>query len=224
MHLRSKSDLLAILVAALMPVSVARADDLAGVLANLNAAARDFHTTTAEFEFDTVQTDPIPDTDKLTGTAYYERQGTHFQMAAHISDHNDRPAAQIYIFSNGVLRESDSGKESDARSYTQVGKYESYLMLGFGASGHDLEDKWNLKYLGAEVIDGVKTDKLELVAKDATVRENLPKVTIWLDTVHAVSLKQVFDEKDGTTRTCHYTNIRVNQALPGGAFSFNAGR
>jgi len=224
MHLRSKSALLAILVAALMPVSVARADDLAGVLANLNAAARDFHTTTAEFEFDTVQTDPIPDTDKLTGTAYYERQGTHFQMAAHIADHNDRPAAQIYIFSNGVLRESDSGKDSDARSYTQAGKYESYLMLGFGASGRDLEEKWNLKYLGAEVIDGVKTDKLELIAKDATVRENLPKVTIWLDTAHAVSLKQVFDEKDGTTRTCHYTNIRVNQALPGGAFSFNAGR
>ena len=224
MHLRSKSALLAILVAALMPVSVARADDLAGVLANLNAAARDFHTTTAEFEFDTVQTDPIPDTDKLTGTAYYERQGTHFQMAAHIADHNDRPAAQIYIFSNGVLRESDSGKDSDARSYTQAGKYESYLMLGFGASGRDLEEKWNLKYLGAEVIDGVKTDKLELIAKDATVRENLPKVTIWLDTAHAVSLKQVFDEKDGTTRTCHYTNIRVNQALPGSAFSFNAGR
>ena len=83
------------------------------------------------------------------------------------------------------------------------------------------EEKWNIKYLGNEIIDGVKTDKLELVAKDPTVRQNIPKVTIWLDTARAVSLKQVFDEKDGTTRTCHYTDIKVNQPLPGGAFSFD---
>jgi outer membrane lipoprotein-sorting protein len=94
-------------------------------------------------------------------------------------------------------------------------------MLGFGASGHDLEEKWSLKYLGTEMVDGVKTDKLELVAKDPTVRQNIPKVTIWLDTARAVSLKQVFDEKDGTSRTCHYTSIKVNQTLPSGAFSFD---
>ena len=56
--------------------SSARAEDLASVLAKLDAAAKNFHTTTASFEFDTVQTDPIPDTDKLTGTAYYQRQGS----------------------------------------------------------------------------------------------------------------------------------------------------
>ena len=224
MHIRSKSVLFGVLLGGLMSISAARAQSLASVLARLDAAAKDFHTTTATFEFDTVQTDPIPDTDKLTGTAYYQRQGTHFQMAAHISRHNDRPAAQTYIFSNGVLRESDTGRESDAKTYAQAGKYESYLMLGFGASGRDLQDKWNIKYLGTEVIDGIKTDKLELVAKDPTVRENIPKVTIWLDTAHAVSLKQVFDERDGTTRTCYYTNIRVNQPLPNGAFSFDAGK
>jgi outer membrane lipoprotein-sorting protein len=142
-------------------------------------------------------------------------------MAAHITADDNHPAAKAYIFSGGVLRESDTGKASDARTYTQAGKYESYLMLGFGASGHDLEEKWNVKYLGSEVVDGVKTDKLELVARDPTVRQNIPKVTIWLDSARAVSLKQVFDEKDGTSRTCHYTNIKVNQPLPSGAFSFD---
>jgi outer membrane lipoprotein-sorting protein len=220
MHLRLKPVLLTVLFAASMPIS-ARAQDLAGVLARLDAAAKNFHTTTASFEFVTVQTDPIPDTDTLNGTTYYERQGTHFQMAAHVTQHDNHPAAQAYIFSNGILRESDSGKESDAKTYTQAGKYESYLMLGFGASGHDLQDKWDIKYLGSETIDGVKTDKLELVAKDPNVQQNIPKVTIWLDTARAVSLKQVFDEKDGTTRTCHYTNFKVNQPLPGNAFSFS---
>jgi hypothetical protein len=221
MRPRLRPVLLTILFAPLMPLSSLRAEDLAGVLAKLDAAAKNFHTTTASFEFDTVQTDPIPDTDTQTGTVYYQHSGTTFQMAAHITGDNGHPAAKAYIFSNDVLRESDTGKASDAKTYTQAGKYESYLMLGFGASGHDLEEKWNLKYLGSETIDGVKTDKVELVAKDPTVRQNIPKVTVWLDTARAVSLKQVFDEKDGTTRTCHYTNIKVNQPLPSGAFSFD---
>jgi len=221
MRLRSKSVLLIAVVAALMPVSSLRAQDLAGVLAKLDAAAKNFHTTSASFEFDTVQTDPIPDTDVQKGAVYYQRNGSTFEMAAHITSDNGHPAAKAYIFSGGVLRESDTGKASDSKSYTQAGKYESYLMLGFGASGHDLQEKWNLKYLGTDLVDGVKTDKLELIAKDPNVRSNIPKVTIWLDTARAVSLKQVFDEKDGTTRTCHYTNFKVNQPLPPSAFSFD---
>ena len=214
----------AVLLMALMPNQPARADDLASVLAKLDAAARDFHTTTALVELETIQTDPIPDTDTLTGTAYYERTGNHFQMSAHFLQHNKRPTGKSYIFSGGVLRESDTGKDSDARTYTQAGKYESYLMLGFGASGHDLADKWTIKYLGSEIIDGIKTDKLELVAKDDTIRKNIPKVTIWLDTARAVSLKQIFDEGEGQSRVCYYTNIKVNQPLPKGAFSFVAGQ
>ena len=98
---------------------------------------------------------------------------------------------------------------------------EGYLMLGFGASGKELQEKWDMKYLGTEKIDGVTTDKLELVAKDPAFRKNIPKVTIWLDTAHAVSLKQSFDEGEGQTRVCHYTNVKINQPLPANAFSFD---
>jgi len=178
MHRTVKFAFSAVLLMALLPNQPARADDLASVLQKLDVAAKDFHTTIATFEFDTIQTDPIPDKDVMTGTAYYDRKRERFQMAAHISSHNDRPAAKAYIFSGGVLRESDTGKESDAKAYTQAGKYESYLMLGFGASGRDLADKWTITYLGTEVIGGIKTDKLELIAKDPTVRKNIPKVTI----------------------------------------------
>jgi outer membrane lipoprotein-sorting protein len=217
-----KIALSAVFSIALLPIQPARAQDLAGVLTRLDAAAKNFHTTTAQFEFDTILTDPIPDKDVMTGTAYYDRKGTHFQMAAHVTSDNKHPAAKAYIFSGGVLRESDTGKESDAKTYTQAGKYESYLMLGFGASGHDLQDKWTIKYLGTEKIDGIVTDKLELVAKDPEISKNIPKVTIWLDTARAVSLKQVFDEGEGQSRICYYTRIVVNQPLPKGAFSFDA--
>jgi outer membrane lipoprotein-sorting protein len=224
MHRIVTSAFSAVLLLALMPGQPARADDLAGVLAKLDAAAKDFHTTTATVEVETIQTDPIPDTDLMDGVAYYDRNGSRFEMSAHFHQHNGRPTGKIYMFSGGVFKVSDTGKENDAKTYTNVSKYQGYLMLGFGASGKELQEKWDIKYLGAEKIDGVTTDKLELVARDPAFRKNIPKVTIWLDTARAVSVKQSYDEGEGQTYVCHYTNIKVNQPLPKGAFSFDTGK
>jgi hypothetical protein len=219
---RNSSCISRALVAAILPLSALRAEDLAGVLAKLDTAAKNFHTTTASFEFDTIQTDPIPDTDTMTGTAYYERSGSTFEMAAHISRRTRRPPAQRPTFfptASSRVRYRQGKRRQDLHAGQQIRELSH---AGFGASGNDLEEKWTIKYLGTETIDGIKTDKLELVAKDPTVRKNISKVTIWLDTARAVSLKQVFDEKRRTPMSCHYTSIKVNQGpLPSGAFSFD---
>jgi len=220
MHSRNFFVFLAFIAMAFLPFRLAQAEDKASVLAKLDAAAKDFHTATANFKFDNIQTDPVPDTDTLSGTAYYERDG-HFEMAAHITAHNGKPASRGYIFSGGTLRISDTGKEKDAKPYAAASKYESYLRLGFGASGKDLAEEWDITYLGKETIDGVATDKLELIAKDPNVLKLFHKVIIWLDTAHAVSLKQVFDEGEGQSFVCTYTNIKLDQALPKNAFSFD---
>ena len=55
--------LAAALVMALLPAQTAFADDLKGVLSRLDTAAANFHTTTTNFEFDTVTTQPIYDKD-----------------------------------------------------------------------------------------------------------------------------------------------------------------
>jgi outer membrane lipoprotein-sorting protein len=222
MNLRTK--FLGILCMVLLPARSAFADDLKTVLQKLNVAAKNFHSITANVELETIQKDPIPDTDVQTGVAYYERRGNSFEMAAHIHTHDNGPSQKTYMFSDGAFRISDTGKESDAKIYNQAAKYESYLMLGFGASGTDLQEKWTITDLGTETINGIKTDKLELVAKDSDVRKTIPKVTIWMDTARAVSLKQVFDEGGGESRVCTYTNIKVNQPLPSDAFKFAGGK
>lgn len=192
--------------------------DLKGTLAKLDAAAARFKTTTANFEFDSIQTDPIPDKDVQTGTAYYERKGDSFQMAAHIKAVNGRPAPRVYVYSKGKLQ-LDEPMINQVTTMTKVSQYESYLMLGFGASGKELAEKWTISDKGPETINGVQTERLELVAKDPTVRKNLPKVTIWVDTERGVSLKQVFDEGPGQSRVCTYSDIKVNESLPSDAFA-----
>lgn len=220
MRLKRELVLAAITALALLPGRTAfAADDLDKVLRKLDASAANFHSTSADFEFDSVLTEPIPDTDVQKGTVYYERKDRAFEMAAHIREFNGKIVPKVYSYAAGVFKLYEKMTNQVTR-FKKLNQYESYLMLGFGASGKDLEQKWDIKYLGSEVLDGVKTEKLELVAKDATVRKNIPKVTVWLDTDRAVSLKQIFYEGQGEYRVCNYFNIKVNQPLPNDAFTF----
>jgi outer membrane lipoprotein-sorting protein len=109
-------------------------------------------------------------------------------------------------------------------THAGAAKFESYVILGFGASGKDLEAKWDITYLGSETLDGVKTEKLELVAKDPAVRKTVPKVTIWVDPDRALSLKQVFTLSATSTWVCKYSNFKLNQHLPADAFTFKTNR
>jgi outer membrane lipoprotein-sorting protein len=219
--MRSLSKLVFVLTITLLllPVTAFAADDLDTVLRKLDAAAARFKSTAADFEFDSIQTDPVPDKDVQKGTVYYDRKGAGFEMGMHIAQVNSRPVPKVIVVSGGVFQMYEKLTDQVTRS-NKAGKYESYLVLAFGASGKDLQQKWNIKYLGPETLSGVKTEKLELVAKDPEVLKMFPKVTVWIDPERAVSLKQIFDEGQGQSRTCIYSNIKVNQPLPGDAFSF----
>jgi outer membrane lipoprotein-sorting protein len=216
MHSRKPIFAASIVLALLAVRGAFAADNLESVLHRLDASAASFHTTSAEFEFDTVTTVPIYDKDVQKGTAYYKREGHSFQMAAHITEVNGKLVPKDLAYSDGkvVLFEP---LQNQAR-VMDAAKYESYLLLGFGASGKELADRWQIKYDGEEVVDGMKTDKLELVAKDPNVLKLFPKITVWLDTDRAVSLKQLFDEGQGVTRTCTYSHFKTNQGLPKDAF------
>ena len=196
------------------------ADDLNSVLGKLDAASAKFHTTSADFEFDATQTDPVPDTDVQKGTVYYQRNGESFQMGVHVATDNGQPAPKVIVCcAKGAIQLYEK-LQNQVTTLSKLSQYESWFKLGFGASGEELKEKWDIQYDGPDTVDGVKTAKLELVPKDPTVKKNLPKVILWMDTDRAVSLKQYFDEGQGQSRTCHYTNIKVNQPLPKDAFTF----
>ena len=192
----------------------AKTDDVNSVLARLDAAAKNFRTVSANVVFDTETVDPVPDTDTQKATAYYERKGNTFRMAAHIHEHNGKPATAAYNFVDGALHFYDG---STVHTY-DASKWESYLMLGFGASGTELAEKWDIKYIGSQVMDGVNVAQLELVAKDPQVRKTIAKVTLWIDPDRGVSLKQRFDEGPSLYRICTYSGIKINQSLPAKAF------
>lgn len=200
------------------------AGDLKATLAKLDAAATRFHSTTADFQFDSVQTDPVPDTQVQKGVVYYRREGSAFQMGIHINTVDGQPAPKIIVCcEKGSVRLYDE-KMNQVTILNKLSQYESWFMLGFGASGKDLAQKWDITDDGPETIGGVNTEKLELVAKDPTVRRNIAKVILWMDLERGVSLKQRFDEDPSHYRIATYTNFKMNQPVPRDAFTFKTNK
>jgi outer membrane lipoprotein-sorting protein len=226
MHLRKElffTASIAVLLLASRMAFAAPADEKDKVLRRLDAAAATFRSTSADFQFDSVTNDPIHDDDMQKGTVYYERKGKAFQMAAHIDTENGKPVPKVYVYSGGIVKLYEQ-KINQVTTLNKLGQYESWFMLGFGASGKDLEEKWEIKYLGSDtLLDGktkVKTEMLEMVPKDPAIRKNLTKVQLWIDLDRGVSLKHILYFGSSEYKVCVYFNIKVNEALPADAFTF----
>ena len=206
---------------ALLPLRAAwAADNLESVLRKLDAAAANFHTTSAEVEFVTVTTQPIYDKDVQKGADILQTGRQQLSRWRRTSaKFNGKPVPKVMFYSGGTVKLYEQLIDQ-VTTITKASQYESWFMLGFGASGKDLEQKWEIKYLGSETIDGVTTEKLEMVAKDPDVARISPRSPSGWTPTGASACKQVFDEGQGQSRICVYFNIKVNQPLPADAFTF----
>ena len=99
MLLGKKTLLTAALALFLAPITPnLAAQDLNSVFAKLDAASAHFHSTSAEFEFDSTMTDPVPDKDVQKGTVYYDRKNGVMRMGIHIDEVNGKPVPKISSF------------------------------------------------------------------------------------------------------------------------------
>ncbi len=218
--MRTQSKVAIALALLLFPVRAAfAADDLKSVLLQLNAAAARFHSTSADLEAVNEMTEPIPDKEVQTGAVYFNRANNSFAIGIHFEKDNGRAVPKVIVIKGGVITMFEKLPNQVTVS-KRASKFEAYFSLGFGASGDDLQAMWNITYLGSEMMNGVKVAKLDLIAKDPEALKVLKKVTIWIDPERGVSLKQYFDEGQGQSRTVVYSKIKVNDSLPGDAFTF----
>ena len=196
------------------------AEPLKDVLAKLDVSAQNFKSAQADINWDTVQTAPVPDTVKQVGTVVFERKNGEMQVAIHLKTNNGQPAPKDIVYAGGI------GKEYEGRikqlQIFHVGdkkeELETFLTLGFGGSGANLEKSWNMNYVGTEQVNGVSAAKLQLAPRDPNLVKSAPKVLLWIDTSKGVALKQQRFDADGNYVVLTYSNIRVNASVPSGAF------
>jgi outer membrane lipoprotein-sorting protein len=189
------------------------------VLAEMDAASAKFHSAQANFQWDQFER-VVSSTDTQAGVIYFLRSGANTQMAVDVQTADGQPSKKYIVYSDGVLKffQPQIDQLTVIHAGNKQDQYESYLTLGFGGSGTDLQNNWDITYQGMEAIDGVQTAKLDLVSKSPSVRNNFSHVTIWVDPTRAISLKQILFEPSGDTRTAYYRNIQYNKKIPSNRF------
>ena len=195
----------------------------------MDAASAKFTSAQADLKQE-LFTKVVHDTETQTGQVYFLRKGGSTQMGMKLLPPDASPGAQpaqVMEFKDGKGRMFNPGTNQidEADESKNMALAESLITLGFGGSGTDLAKAWTITDLGSEPLsDGkqtVKTEKLDLVSKDPGIRNNFSHITIWVDPVRDVSLKQVSYQPSGDTRTVYFTNIRLNQPVDTKPFAIN---
>ncbi|MEA2543506.1 MAG: hypothetical protein QOH35_4872 [Acidobacteriaceae bacterium] len=188
--------------------------DLQKVIGELNAAATKFSSAQADFTWDQF-TAVVQEHETQTGTIYFERKKGVTRMAAYLKQDNGKDAPKTVIYDGGEVNfyEPTIKQLTTMRAGANRGQFESFLTLGFGGSGKDLEANWKVTLVGSENMDGVTVAKLDLVPKEQKVLDMFTHVTIWVEPSRGISHKQIFYQPSGDLRTATYKNIQYNKPL-----------
>ena len=209
---------LALLTICALLASAASSQDTAAldrVLTQMDAAAKTIRTTEASVVWDEYQK-VINDSEIEKGKVYSRREGSETQMAVDFVE----PDKKYVVYSAGKVQvyqpKIDQVTEYGAgKNRTDI---ESFLVLGFGGGGHDLLKSYDVKYLGAETVNGAETARLELIPKSERLRNNIARILLWIDPIRGISVQQQLFEPGGDYRLAKYSDIRINQKLPDNIF------
>jgi outer membrane lipoprotein-sorting protein len=207
-----------VLIAALSLFSRAQSANSAAldnVLKKMDSASASFQTAQADFVWDQYQR-VVDETDTQKGTVYYRRAGKEIEMMADIKE----PDRKAVLYKDGQLQIYQP-KIDQVMVYPAGGnrnELESYLVLGFGGSGQDLQKAFDVSYEGEETVDTVATAKLQLIPKSEKIRNNFSKIFLWIDLARGISLQQKFMQTQGDYRLAKYSAIRVNAKIGSDVF------
>ncbi|HEV2118374.1 MAG TPA: outer membrane lipoprotein carrier protein LolA [Terriglobales bacterium] len=189
--------------------------ELNSVLTLMDQTAEKFRTTEADFVWDQFAK-VVNETDTQKGKLYFRRTKSGVEYAAQITE----PTEKYVLVREGKVRVYQPG--IDQETVYQPGKskadLESFLMLGFGGRGHDLEKSFDVRYLGTEEAQGIKADKLELVPKSQRARNTFSQILLWIDPARGVSVQQELLEPSGDYRLAKYSNIQINTKIADNVF------
>ena len=126
--------------------------DLQKVISQLNTAATKFVSAQADFSWDQFLA-VVQESEIQTGTIYFERKKGATRMAAYLKQDNGKDAPKTVVYDGGEvnLYEPAIKQLTIMRAGANRGQWESFLTLGFGGSGSDLEANWKVSLLGSEI-------------------------------------------------------------------------
>ena len=176
-------------------------------LRQLDAAAKDFHSLSADVERTKV-TVVVNDRSTENGTILVRGDRMLLQMKPPDARTILRTGDSIYIYNPGLKRVEEYNLGKNRALFDQ------YLLLGFGTQGKDLQKHYLVTLLGEPMLDDRKTAQIELTPKSEQVRNNISKIEIWFDESSWLPVQQQFYETgSGDYFIIRYSKIARNPDL-----------
>jgi outer membrane lipoprotein-sorting protein len=182
---------------------------LDGVMRQLDDAAKNFRSVTADVERTTV-TVAVNDRSTESGKFFLRSDG---KMRIELTQPDQRTILRNgdkvwhYLPKAKRVEEYDLGKHA--------GLADALLSLGLGSSGSSLRKQYLVTVLGEETLENHKTVVLELVPKDEKFRNQIARIQLWVDINNWLSIQQkLFETGSGDYIIILYRNIVTNARLP----------
>ncbi len=222
-----KAKVLPFLIAALALISAAapaQTMNLRKVLGQIDASSSKFHDVQADISVD-LYTKVVDEHEMQKGMTAFRRQRSGMEMVTRLISASGKPVADL-LYKGGQLDyyQPAAAQETVFSGGSRRGEWDTLLATGFGATANDLTSQWTITFQGMDTIDGRQTAKLDLVSKQASFRNNFSKLTIWVDLTRDITLKQIFLQPDGDSRTVTYSHVRYNTHLPDSLFTLRVAK
>jgi outer membrane lipoprotein-sorting protein len=185
---------------------------LDAILKELDTSAADFRGLSADVERTKV-TVVVNDHSTESGSLLVRGDKMLLQMTNPNQRTILRTGDSIYIYTPGLKRveEYSLGKNRDLA--------DEFLLLGFGTSGAQLREGFEIKVTGEDTVAGKKVEELELTPKSAGVKNQISKIQIWLDETTWLPVQQQFFENgSGDYFTVQYSKMLRNPQIPDSQF------
>ena len=177
------------------------------VLKQLDAAAKDFHSLSADVARTKV-TVVVNDRSTETGTILVRGDKMLLDLKAPDARTILRTGDNLYVYTPGLKRVEEYNLGKNRALVDQ------FLLLGFGTEGKQLEKSYLVALLKEDKLDDRKTLELELTPKSQAVRDQIVKIQIWLDESSWLPVQQQFYEAgSGDYFVVRYSKVVRNAGI-----------
>ena len=195
----------------LLPVALAaqpQSPELKDVLDRLDRAAKNFHTMSAKIERKDY-TAVLKDTSTQSGTVAMKKVGAHGVQA--LMDITT-PDKVTYSF-NGtkVVKYVPTMKVPEEYPVDKGGReLENFLLLGFGTSGSELLNSYQVKLGGTDTVNEANTIRLELTPTAAEAKKLMKEVDLWIPQGGNYPVQEKLIQPSGDYTLVTYSEVKIN--------------
>jgi outer membrane lipoprotein-sorting protein len=188
------------------------AENTETIVARMNEVALTFKGMSANINM-TTYTKVIDDKEVGTGTLQVQRlPGKPMRALLNLQGQSD--SNEVFLHDNIVSVYTPKlklVKDYDVGNYSDL--LEQTMLLGFGTSGKELMNSYDINNAGTENIAGQETTHLVLLPRSNKVKEKISKVEVWIPVGKASPVQQQYFEPNGNYRITTYSNLILNPPI-----------